>query len=307
MSAKDKHRPDYSASPPQKAYQQKLHGLQAGLVKLQKHKPERGHWSLTDIPYDTIDPTRIASDPYLFYILAAASLVEINSDLYTRNLLEYFQGDTDVTDWLVQHWQHEELQHGAALRRYVNTVWPDFAWDRTWLRFSADYARVCRPELLGPTRTLELAARCVVETGTASLYTMLSRLSPEPVLTGLLSHIRSDEIRHYGYFYHFFRKYQVRESHGYYAVARTLWHRAREIENEDAYYAFRHVYLERHPEESFYEDAYRMFRKHYAALARQYYPYEMAARMFLKPLGLNPRIKRVTLPLLTTGAKRLYS
>jgi len=307
MSAKDKHRPDYSTSLPQKVYQQKLHGLRAGLVKLQKHKPERGHWSLTDIPYDTIDPTRIASDPYLFYILAAASLVEINSDLYTRNLLEYFQGDTDVTDWLVQHWQHEELQHGAALRRYVNTVWPDFAWDRTWLRFSADYARVCRPELLGPTPTLELAARCVVETGTASLYTMLSRLSPEPVLTGLLSHIRSDEIRHYGYFYHFFRKYQVRESHGYYALARTLWHRAREIENEDAYYAFKHVYLERHPEERFYEDAYRVFRKHYAALARQYYPYEMAARMFLKPLGLNPRIKRVTLPLLTAGARRLYS
>jgi len=307
MSAKDKHRLDYPASPPEKTYNQELHGLQTELVKLQKHKPERGSWSLADIPYDTIDPTRIASDPYLFYMLAAASMVEINSDLYTRNLLEYFQGDTDVTDWLVHHWQHEELQHGAALRRYVNTVWPDFSWDRTCLRFSAEYARLCRPELLGPTPTLELAARCVVETGTASLYTMLSRLSPEPVLSELLSHIRSDEIRHYGYFYHFFRKYQVREPHGFFAVARTLWHRAREIENEDAYYAFKHVYLERHPERRSYEDAYRTFRKHYAALARQYYPYEMAANMFLKPLGLNPRIKRATLPLLAAGAKRLYS
>jgi len=307
MSAKDKRGPDYPAYPAGKAYKRELQGLQAEPVKLRKHNPERGRWSLADIPYDTIESARIASDPYLFYILAAASLVEINSDLYTRNLLEYFQGDIDVTNWLVQDWQREEIQHGAALRRYVNTVWPDFAWDRTCLRFSADYARLCRTELLGPTPTLEFAARCVVETGTASLYTMLSRLSPEPVLTGLLTHIRSDEIRHYRYFYHFFRKYQVREAHGYYAVARTLWHRAREIENEDAYYAFKHVYLERHPERRFYEGAYRMFRKHSAALARRYYPYEMAARMFLKPLGLNPRIKRVTLPLLTAGAKRLYS
>jgi hypothetical protein len=307
MSAMDKHGPDYPVSPPETAYKQELHDLQLELVKPQKHKPECGRWSLDDIPYDAIDATRIAGDSYLFYMLAAASLVEINSDLYTRNLLEYFRGDTDVANWLVQDWQHEEMQHGAALRRYVNTVWPDFAWDRSFLRFSADYTRLCRPELLGPTQTLELVARCVVETGTASLYTMLSRLSPEPVLTGLLSHIRSDEIRHYRYFYHFFLKYQDHESHGYYAVARTLWHRAREIENEDAYYAFKHVYLERHPERRFHEVAYRMFRKHYAALARQYYPYEMAARMFLKPLGLNPHIKRVTLPLLTAGAKRLYS
>ena len=307
MSAKDKNSPDDPATPCKTACEPDLHDHEVQPLCLRKYKPEPGRWSLDDIPYDTIDPTRIADDPYLFYMLASASLVEINSDLYTRNLLEYFQGDTDVTNWLAQDWQREEIQHGAALRRYVNAVWPDFAWDHSFLRFSADYARLCRPELLGPTQTLEFAARCVVETGTASLYTMLSRLSPEPVLTGLLSHIRSDEIRHYRNFYHFFLKYQLRASHGYYTVARTLWHRAREIENEDAYYAFRYVYLERHPERRSHEDAYRRFREHWITLARQYYPYEMATRMFLKPLGLNPRLKRLTLPLLTAGAKRLYS
>jgi len=39
MSAKDKHRPDYPASPPKKAYKQELHDLQ---VKLQKHIIARG-------------------------------------------------------------------------------------------------------------------------------------------------------------------------------------------------------------------------------------------------------------------------
>jgi len=143
MTAADKHAQDYPAFRSDREYKQELHDLQVEPVRLQKHKPERGRWSLADIPYDTIDPTCLAGDPYLFYMLAAASLVEINSDLYTRNLLEYFHGDTDVTHWLTQDWQHEEIQHGAALRRYVNTVWPDFDWDRSFQRFSADYARLC--------------------------------------------------------------------------------------------------------------------------------------------------------------------
>ena len=227
-------------------------------------------WSPADIPYGLIEPSQIVDDGYLFYMVAAASLVEINSDLYTRNLLEYFSGDAEITEWL------------------------------------ADYTRLCRPERLGPTRTLELAARCVVETGTASLYTMLSRLSPEPVLAGLFSLIRRDEIRHYRYFYHFFLKYQRREPPGHYAVARTLWQRVKEVENEDAYYAFKHVYLERHPTRHFHDNAYGEFRRHYLALARRYYPYEMAARMFVKPLGLSRRIKRLALPMLAAGAKHIH-
>jgi polyphosphate kinase 2 (PPK2 family) len=42
MNAKDKHRPDYPASPPKKAYKQELHELQVELVKLQKHIIARG-------------------------------------------------------------------------------------------------------------------------------------------------------------------------------------------------------------------------------------------------------------------------
>ena len=266
----------------------------------------RANWSPDDIPYGMIEPSRVADDLYLFYMVAAASLVEINSDLFTRNLVKYFHDDPEINDWLSQQWQREEIRHGMALKRYVNTVWPEFDWDRTLRRFSADYTRLCRPERLGPTRTLELAARCVVETGTASLYTMLSRLSPEPVLAGLFLMIRNDEIRHYRYFYHFFLKYRQRETPGHYAVARALWRRVREVDYEDAYYAFKHVYLERHPARQFHEGAYGMFRRHYLALARQYYPYEMAVRMFVKPLGLNRRIQRLALPLLAAGAKHIH-
>lgn len=282
---------------------------------MEKHKnianatdtpPFQARWSADDIPYGLIDVSRVADDDYLFYMVAAASLVEINSDLYTRNLSEFFRGDAEINDWLVQHWQYEEINHGIALKRYVNAAWPAFDWDRARRRFDADYARLCRPERLGPTRALELAARCVVETGTASLYTMLSRLSPEPVLAGLFSLIRGDEIRHYRYFYHFFLKYRRREPPGLYAVARTLWRRVKEVENEDAYHAFKHVYLERHPARRFDEDAYLKFRRHYLRLAHRHYPYEMAVRMFAKPLGLDRRLRRLALPLLAAGAKRTH-
>ncbi|MGD8618640.1 MAG: hypothetical protein PVH54_05565, partial [Gammaproteobacteria bacterium] len=87
MTALDKHTQDYPSSPSRRVYKEELHDLQIEPVTMQKHMSERGRWSLADIPYNTIDPTRIAGDSYLFYMLAAASLVEINSDLYTRNLL----------------------------------------------------------------------------------------------------------------------------------------------------------------------------------------------------------------------------
>jgi hypothetical protein len=264
-----------------------------------------GRWSAADIPYAAIDTARVAGDDWLLCLVAAASLVEIGSDLYTRNLVEYFRGDAEVRDWLERHWQHEEINHGMALRRYVNAAWPAFDWERAWRRFDAEYARLCQPQRLGPTRALELASRCVVETGTASLYTMLMRLSPEPVLAGLAARIRADEIRHYRYFYHFFLKYLQREPPNRFAVARTAARRVREIENEDGYYAFKHVYLECHPGQRFEDSAYREFRRRCLALAHRHYPYEMAARMFVKPLGLAPRVRRLILPLLVAGARRL--
>jgi hypothetical protein len=268
--------------------------------------PFPARWSADDIPYGLVDTSRVTDDIYLFYLVAAASLVEVNSDLYARNLAEYFRDDAEISDWLARHWQHEEINHGIALRRYVNTAWPAFDWDRARRRFDSEYGRLCRPERLGPTRALELAARCVVETGTASLYTMLSRLSTEPVLAGLSARIRADEVRHYRYFYHFFLEYRRRESPGLYAVARTLWRRVKEVENEDGFYAFKHVYLERHPARRFDESVYLKLRRHYLQLAQRHYPYGMAVRMFAKPLRLDRRLQRLALPLLAAGARRIH-
>lgn len=262
-------------------------------------------WTLDAIRFADIAPERIAHDARFFYLLTGASFVEITSDLYTGNLVDYFAGDDEVQRWLTEHWQAEEVQHGQALKRYVQTVWPDFDWDAAYRGFLADYTPLCRVDTLGPTQALEMAARCVVETGTSSLYTLVQQLAPEPVLRDLAARIRSDEIRHYKYFYHFYLRYREQEQVPRRTVLATLWHRIAEIDDEDAYLGFKHAWLSRHANEGFHDSDYQDFRRACRRLARQHYPYRMTIKMLLKPLRLHRYVQRTALPVLTAGARHL--
>ncbi|MDA8390392.1 MAG: ferritin-like domain-containing protein [Gammaproteobacteria bacterium] len=260
-------------------------------------------WSLEDIAYQDIDRSRLAGHADWFGLLAASSFVEILSDLYARNLAEYYAGDDDLCAWLTQKWEKEEMQHGRALRRYVETVWPDFDWERGFAGFRAQYGPYCQTALLGPTRTLEMAARCVVETGTASFYTMIHDLSPEPVLTTLAGHIRNDEVGHYKGFYHYYRRYQDRESHSRWRVGRELWRRVAEIDSEDAYLAVRNAYQVRYPQQPFEPADFRAFRSRISGWMREAYPFPMAVKMLLKPLSLPPAVHRLVAPMLIGAAR----
>ena len=139
-------------------------------------KANSDRWSLDDIPLDCIDTARVRPREELFLLLAGASFVESGSDLYTRNLLEQFHDDAEVSSWLTTRWEPEELRHGRALRAYVNRVWPEFDWQAAFAAFIADYAQGCTTEELEPTRCLEMAARCVVEMGTATYYRAIHSL-----------------------------------------------------------------------------------------------------------------------------------
>lgn len=263
------------------------------------------HWHVDDVPFGLLDPALVRSDRNLFYLIAAASFVEITSDLYAQNLISYFANDARTVSWLRDTWQPQEIQHGVALKRYVEHVWPECHWQEAYTRFYAEYSRCCKTEFLGPTPTLELVARCVVETGTASLYTMIHNLSPEPVLRRLARWVRDDEVHHYRYFYRAFIRYNTREPARRLEMARALFRRIRMIDNEDAYLSFKHAYLAFNPRETHVEPAYKSFQQHLLRLARRHYPYEMAVKMLLKPLGLNPKLRRVSVPLLAVGAKYL--
>ncbi len=260
-------------------------------------------WRHENLAWNGIDRAAMKNQRFLFYLLAIASFVEITTDLYTRNLIDYYAGDDAVQDWLANGWEPEEMQHGRALRRYVTTVWSDFDWDGTYRRFFEEYRECCRVELLGPTRALEMARRCIVETGTCSYYTMIRRLSPCPVLAELARNICTDEAGHYRHFHTYYERYREAEKPSRPTIMKTLWQRIREINGEDGYIAFKHVWTAANPGHPFDSRMYRRFMRALRGEAVAYYPFHMAVHMATRPLGFGSKTQRRVTATLSAGAR----
>jgi len=263
-------------------------------------------WTLESLDLDSIDIERIRHNEDLFFLLCSASFVESGSDLYTHNLVDHFAGDEELQTWLSQHWEHEELQHGRALAAYVRKVWPEFDWECGFKAFWDEYGAVCTSEQLENSRGLELAARCVVETGTASLYRALNDITDEPVLKQLTNHIKSDEVRHYKHFYQHFRRYREKEGFGRYKVFRAVLRRVNEIKSEDSDIALRHVFNQCYPQYQSDKAKYREVTGRAQDLLRRNIPAEMTVKMLLKPLDLPARVQNAIEKPLAKIAEKLF-
>ena len=259
--------------------------------------PERRRWSLDSIDWRAINRDTGDAQDSLFYPVAAASFMESTTDRYTANLIDLFAGDDEITGWLEQHWLPEELQHGQALRRYVQIAWPEFQWDRVYQSFLEEFAAYCGADVLEPTRSREMASRCVVETGTAAFYTTLSRISPDPVLATIARRIADDEIRHYKHFYRYFLRYQRAEPASRPAIFGALVNRLRMIDGEDSAVAVKHLYAARHPGERFDDTICRDLRRRSRRLIKPSFPYRMCVQMLLKPLDLSAGARRIAVPM----------
>ena len=253
-------------------------------------------WRLADIDLTAIDRTRVHADETLFYLLATSSFVEIASALYTRNLSAYYASDQGVLDWLNDYWEQEEIQHGRALRAYVQAVWPEFDWEAANAAFYAEYSARCTLEEFEPTPALELVARCVVETSTATFYRTVHQYTDEPVLKAITGHIKSDEVRHYSHFYKFYQQHHARERVGRAKSTRAIIRRVIEVANDDGLIAFRHAFAYRHPQRVFERRHYDAFLGDVRRIMRRHFPVEMALKMLLKPLYLPAGLQRVMLP-----------
>jgi hypothetical protein len=275
------------------------------MTKPSSAHPGEASWSVEDIPYDALERDLVRDNEQLFYVVTSASFIEITSDLYTRNLIDFYRADDELATWLQNGWEPEEVQHGRALRRYVETAWPEFDWQAAYRDFFAEYSQVCSVALLAPTRALEMAARCVVETGTSTFYRMLAKISPEPVLRRIASEIANDEVRHYKNFYHHFQRYRDREQPSRLAVLRTLWRRLDEVDAEDAFIAFKHAWCARNPGATFHRAEYETFRRGMRGLGKECYPYSMAIKMLLKPLNLGAVVGRVIVPPMAAATRLL--
>jgi len=272
-----------------------------------RNRVGNAEWTVDDIAYDMVDPELMRDQTDIFNIVASASFIEITSDLYTKNLIEFYHGDADIADWLGNFWEQEEVQHGLALKRYVQAAWPDFDWEGAYRGFFDEYSRLCLVDNLAETRALEMVARCVVETGTSVFYRTLSDASPEPVLKMIASKISEDEVRHYKHFYHFYRLYRDREPPSRLAVLKQLWRRGAGVKAEDAYVAFKHVFLTTNPGAVFTDEEYDRFRASFRRIGREAFPYTMAVKMILKPLDLSPPVGRVAQPALEYTTRFLFS
>jgi hypothetical protein len=260
----------------------------------------RQRWSLDSIDWCAIRHDAAGEHEALFYLVVAASFMESATDRYTANLMAQFRGDTEVAAWLEQHWLPEELQHGRALRHYAQIVWPRFQWDRVYASFLEEFSTHCCAEELEPTRTREMASRCVVEMGTASYYTALSRISRDPVLSTIARRIADDEIRHYKHFYRYFCRFQQIEPENRRGVFTALLNRLRMIDGQDSFIATKYVYRNRHPGEPFDARVYRRLRRCFRQLIGSHFPHRMCVQMLLKPLDLSPQVRRIALPMTET-------
>ena len=267
-------------------------------------QPRRSHWKLADLDLQRIDHECVRDDWLTYYLVASASFIETAADLYTSNLVLHFP-DALARDWLSKRWQPEELQHGRALRAYTEAAWPDLDWEEGYAAFFDEYSRLCTMEQLEGSRALEMAARCMVETGTATFYTTLHGWVHEPVLKQLTGLIRRDEVRHYNYFRTFYHNYQAEERVGRLRVLRALQKRFVEAEQEDAYIGFKHAWRIRHPAQVFRDSDFAAFTSEVRERLHPHYPYRMAVQMMLQPLDLNRSLQKIAVPLLVHGARRL--
>ena len=262
-------------------------------------------WRLEEIDFSKLEPERVRHDDTLFFFLAMSSFVEAATDLYTRNLSVYYAGDHEVEHWLRDHWEHEEIQHGRALRAYVRAVWPEFDWERANAGFFAEYSAMCTLDEFEPTRGLEMAARCVVETGTSALYRAIHRYTDEPLLKELTRHIKRDEVRHFSYFYRFYQRYSAVEAVSRGRIVRAILKRIAEAKSEDSLVAYRHAFRVRFPETPFEDRYYREYNSKLKAIMQQHFPFEMSVKMLLKPVNLPHSLRGPLARLLVHGARGL--
>jgi len=242
------------------------------------------HWSFDDIPWDAFDPHRV--DPGILRVVKAAALTERNSPQYARYLHNVFDDDADFANE-IDRWAAEEAQHGETLGRWAEMADPTFNFQATFRHFTEEYVIPTEVDAsVRGSRSGEMVARCVVETGTSSFYSALRDATDEPVLKDICRRIAGDEFRHYKLFYGTLKRTLKIESVPRRHRLRVALSRMQESEDDELAFAYHCANTPDRP----YDRA--ASAKAYAARAFSRYrrPHvERGTSMVLKAAGLNPQ------------------
>jgi rubrerythrin len=243
------------------------------------------HWKIDDVAWDGFQPGHV--DPALVPLVKAAAMVERNGTDYAIYLNNVFGDDPDFRQ-AVDHWATEEVQHGDALGRWAMLADP--AWDfmQAFDRYKAGYqVPLEATQSVRGSRTGELIARCMVETGTSSYYTALADSTSEPVLRQVCQLIAADEYRHFKLFYDHMRRYLGREHISFPRRLRIAAGRITESEDDELAFAY---HCGNEPDSTPYD--HRRCIGAYMGKAMSMYRFrhiERSMGMVFKSVGLTPR------------------
>ena len=200
--------------------------------------PHSRSWTLNDIPWAHFQPVHVTLD--VLRVIKAAAVVERNGADYGRYLCNVFADDAAFCE-LARAWAHEEERHGLALGRWAELADPQFKFDAVFENFRTLYRiPVDATASVRGSRTGELCARCVVETGTSSFYSALRDGTDEPVLRAICAKIAADEFKHYKLFLAAMQRYAVTEPLSLHTRLKVALGRIQEADDDElasAYFA----------------------------------------------------------------------
>jgi hypothetical protein len=243
------------------------------------------HWHIDEIGWDRFDPSKV--DPEIVPLIKAAAMVERNAADYVTYLTRVFADDPDFCA-AVQHWGVEETQHGDALGRWGMLADPAWDFAAAFERYRNGYQIQLDAEAsIRGSRTGELIARCMVETGTSSYYSALGDSTEEPALKQVCRLIAADEYRHFKLFYDHMKRYLARENLSFAKRLRVALGRIGETEDDELAFAFHSA---NEPEGTPYD--HERCTTAYMGRAIGFYRFRHIERgmgMIFKTIGLDPR------------------
>ena len=194
------------------------------------------HWRVEQLAWDRFDPTRV--DPEIIPLVKAAAMVERNGGDYALYLNSVFHDDPDFQR-AADNWAEEEIQHGDALGRWAMLADPGWDYAAAFARYRDGFKIAVNADAsIRGSRTGELIARCMVETGTSSYYTALAEATEEPALKQVCKLVAADEYRHFKLFYDHMKRYLARENLSFVQRLRVAAGRIGETEDDELAFAF---------------------------------------------------------------------
>jgi hypothetical protein len=243
------------------------------------------HWRIEDVAWDRFDPSKV--DPEIVRLVKSAAMVERNGVEYGAYLCRVFRDDPAFCQ-ASDNWAVEEVQHGDALGRWAMLADPAWDYEAAFARYKAGYSVDLEADAsIRGSRTGELIARCMVETGTSSYYTALAEATAEPVLQQVAKLIAADEYRHFKLFYDHMRRYLAREKIGLLRRLRIAAGRIGESEDDELAFAY---HCGNRPEGEVYSHA-DSIAAYMARAMACYRPHHLqrGMGMIFKSVGLKPR------------------